>query len=225
MQADVWSEKKLGYLFHDVTLLERALTHRSYSTENNERLEFLGDAVLGEVIARVLYEIKPLANEGSLSRFRAGLVRGETLAVLAAELELGDVVRLGSGEQRTGGYQRQSVLANALEAVFGAVFLDGGYEDANRVIRGVFTDRLSNLPDELELKDPKTRLQEWLQARQMPPPEYELLNSTGSAHEQVFQVTCRIDAMAVSAEGTGTSRRRAEQVAAGEILQQVSDDK
>jgi len=224
MQAGAWSEARLGYLFRDANLLRRALTHRSASPDNNERLEFLGDAVLGTVIAQALFNLKPDAREGELSRYRASLVRGETLAELATELELGELVRLGGGEQRTGGHQRKSVLANALEALFGAVLLDGGYAQAERVIATVYAERLDNLPDKLDLKDSKTRLQEWLQARSLPPPDYRLLEASGAEHAQVFQVVCEIESLSVSVPGSGTSRRRAEQAAAGEVLVRIADE-
>ncbi len=222
-RSDVWSEAKFGYVFQDQRLLEQALTHRSASAAHNERLEFLGDAVLGLVITMALYKLKPDAREGSLSRFRAALVCGETLAEIAGDFEFGGVIQMGSGEQRTGGHQRQSVLANALEAFFGAVLLDGGYPAAEQVIEHVYADRLEHLPEETALKDPKTRLQEWLQARQLPPPEYQLLDVSGAAHAQRFRVSCCTGALEKETAGSGTSRRRAEQAAATAALEQLSD--
>ena len=220
-----WSKQKLGYEFTDERLLEQALTHRSASPQHNERLEFLGDAVLGLAIARGIYERKPEAREGALSRFRSRLVRRETLAGLARDLELGAQIQLGSGERRTGGQQRQSVLANALEAVLGAILLDGGFKAAETVIEHIYADRLANLPAESELKDPKTRLQEWLQARQLPPPEYSLGEVEGAAHAQTFHVTCRVAAIDLEASGSGSSRRRAEQDAATRALENLPDDR
>jgi ribonuclease-3 len=218
-----WCTNRLGYQFSDRQLLERALTHRSASTSNNERLEFLGDAVLGLEIAHALYKFKPDANEGSLSRFRAGLVRRETLAEVAREIEIGAHIEMGAGERRSAGNQRTSVLANALEAVIGAVFLDGGYAAATEVVRRLYVDRLHDLPDESDLIDAKTRLQEYLQARQLPPPAYEIVETSGADHARVFDVTCRISAYDLEFSGHGTSRRRAEQDAAAAALEKFKN--
>ena len=219
-----WCEQMLGYQFSDIDLLKQALTHRSASGPNNERLEFLGDAVLGLVIANAIYLEKTAAPEGALSRFRSGLVRRETLVDLARELNLGQVISMGSGERRSGGHQRQSVLANALEAIFGAILLDGGYNAAKQTILGVYSSRLVSLPAESELKDAKTRLQEWLQARRLPPPEYPLLDVSGADHARTFTVSCRLPALDLETNGSGTSRRRAEQAAAIEALEQLPND-
>jgi ribonuclease-3 len=218
-----WAKSHLGYEFSDQQLLQQALTHRSASALHNERLEFLGDAVLGAVVAKAVFDLKPDDNEGALSRFRSQLVRRSTLAVLARELGLAERIRLGSGERASGSHQRESVLANALEAVFGAVFLDGGYEAARELIDRLFADRLQNMPSEAALKDAKTRLQEWLQARNLPPPEYELMTVSGAAHRQLFQVACRIEAFDLETSGDGTSRRRAEQAAANLAFEQLPD--
>ena len=218
-----WAKSHLGYEFSDQQLLQQALTHRSASALHNERLEFLGDAVLGAVVAKSVFDLKPDDNEGALSRFRSQLVRRSTLAVLARELGLAERIRLGSGERASGSHQRESVLANALEAVFGAVFLDGGYEAARELIDRLLADRLQDMPSEAALKDAKTRLQEWLQARNLPPPEYELMTVSGAAHRQLFQVACRIEAFDLETSGDGTSRRRAEQAAATLAFEQLPD--
>jgi len=220
--AAAWAGRRLGYVFADDGLLDLALTHRSASSRNNERLEFLGDAVLGLVVARALYERRPDAGEGPLSRFRARLVRGETLADVARELGLGSLVQLGSGETRTGGFQRSSILASALEAVIGAVYLDGGMAAAEQVIRTLFAARLDALPDAAELADPKTRLQEWLQARGHRPPVYAVNQVAGAAHEQTFEVTCAVDGLGLSFAGHGASRRTAEQDAAARALEAIA---
>lgn len=213
-----WAEERFGYRFANPVLLEQALTHRSATGPDNERLEFLGDAVLGLVIARELYARSPEAGEGVLSRLRARLVRKETLADLAQELDIGAQLRLGSGELRAGGHQRASIVANALEAVLGAIYLDGGIGEAERVIVALFAKRLASLPGDADLTDPKTRLQEWLQARGHPPPEYRIHAVTGKAHDQTFEVICVIAPLGLQAAGHGSSRRIAEQEAAGHAL-------
>lgn len=219
-----WCEKALRYQFSDEGLLTQALTHRSASAHNNERLEFLGDAVLGLAIAGAIYESKPDVDEGALSRYRADLVRGESLAEIARAIDVGSGLLMGSGECRTGGHQRASVLANALEALFGAILLDGGYGAARDAVLHVFAGRLAALPSEGELKDPKTRLQEHLQARQLPPPAYSLTGSSGADHERSFEASCRIDALDVTTQGCGSSRRRAEQDAALAALERIADE-
>ena len=219
-----WVQDRLGYGFSNVSLLDQALTHKSASGEHNERLEFLGDAILGSVIASILYRQRPDADEGTLSRLRALLVRGETLARTAQELDLGMQVQLGGGETRSGGHQRGSILANTLEALFGAVYLDGGYDAAAGVIEKVLGSHLSGLPPEADLRDPKTRLQEWLQAKGFPPPEYVVSKTTGAAHARTFVVVCRIDSLNITIEGIGTSRRRAEQSAAEQAINQLEND-
>lgn len=209
-----WITQKLHYRFSDEKLPELALTHRSASAINNERLEFLGDAVLGLVISRAIFQRRPDADEGTLSRIRARLVRRETLAKIAAALDLGGQVRLGTGETRTGGHQRSSILANSMEALIGAIYLDGGMAAAERVVLGLFSRQLDELPRDEDLTDAKTRLQEWLQARGLPPPRYELRSVEGAAHAQRFEVICAVDAYGVNAQGAGASRRAAEQAAA-----------
>jgi ribonuclease-3 len=222
--AENWCKEVLNYQFSDSGLLTRALTHRSASSDHNERLEFLGDAVLDLSISRLLYDVKPNVREGGLSRFRSELVRKESLVELATGSDMAPHIILGSGEQRSGGRQRDSVLANALEAILGAILLDGGYEAANRVILDLFAERLASLPDEEQLKDAKTRLQEYLQARQLPPPEYEMLDVSGAAHAQTFEVTCRIPDLDMTTTDIGSSRRRAEQAAAERALDELAGD-
>lgn len=205
---------RLGYAFRRPELLAQALTHRSYGAHHNERLEFVGDAVLNCVVAAALYARFPQVPEGDLSRFRAHLVNRDTLARLAGALALGGAIRLGEGEQRSGGPGRPSILADALEAVFGAVFLDGGYDAARAAIEAVFADDFAALDPANLGKDPKTRLQEWLQARRIAVPEYAVTATAGEAHAQTFTVECRVPALGLTAIGEGLSRRAAEQAAA-----------
>ena len=206
--------KSIGHQFSDASLLRVALTHRSFGVPNNERLEFLGDGVLDCVIAALLYERFPALPEGDLSRLRANLVRQESLHQLALQLELGAVLRLGEGEMRSGGAARPSILADSLEAVFGAVYLDAGFAAAYAVIERLYQPLLAELKPGQFQKDPKTRLQEWLQGRKKPLPRYALLETRGAAHEQSFKVACEIDQPAVRTIGSGSSRRIAEQNAA-----------
>ena len=206
--------ERLGHVFGTPDLLAQALTHRSHGARHNERLEFVGDAVLNCVVALALYERFPGTDEGHLSRSRASLVNRDTLARIARRLDLGDAIRLGEGELKSGGAARGSILADALEAVFGAVFVDAGYEAARRVIIAAYGDELA-LADPATLgKDPKTRLQEWLQARRIAVPEYAVVGTHGEAHAQQFAVECRIPALGIVTSGEGTSRRAAEQDAA-----------
>jgi len=205
---------RLGYAFRRPELLAQALTHRSHSAVHNERLEFVGDAVLNCVVAAHVYARFPQIPEGDLSRIRAHLVNRDTLARLGAAQHLGREIRLGEGEQRSGGAGRPSIVADALEAVFGAVFLDGGFEAARAVIDRVFANEFAALDPVSLAKDPKTRLQEWLQARRVAVPEYAVVATAGEAHAQTFTVECRIPALGVVVSGTGASRRAAEQAAA-----------
>lgn len=221
--AERWLSKTLGYSFSDVGLLQQALTHRSAPGVSNERLEFLGDAVLDIVISEVLFHALPDAPEGDLSRLRASIVRDTSLAGVAAELGIGEQLILGSGERKTGGHRRQSILADALEALFGAVYLDSDFDTAAELIRGIFRDKLEELPHADDLRDPKTRLQEWLQARGASPPDYELVNVTGKAHQQHFEVRCLVPDRE-PAPGEGRSRRSAEQQAARRMLARLSAD-
>ena len=213
---------RLGHAFGRPELLAQALTHRSHGARHNERLEFVGDAVLNCVVALALYERFPGTDEGDLSRARASLVNGETLARIARRLELGDDVRLGEGGLKSGGAKRGSILADALEAVFGAVFVDAGFEAARRVIIAAYGEELANANPTTLHKDPKTRLQEWLQARRLPVPEYAVVGVHGEAHAQQFAVECRIPSLGISAGGAGSSRRAAEQDAASRAWSEVA---
>ncbi len=218
-----WLQDALGYRCGDPSLLDAALTHRSAGGPNNERLEFLGDAVLNCVVARLVYREYPSAPEGELSRFRASLVSGESLAVIAAELGLGDHLKMGSGELKSGGFRRKSILADGFEALLGAIYLDGGFDAVAQVIERQFLPRLDRLPTAAELKDPKTRLQEALQARSLPLPVYAVESISGEAHNQHFLVSCRAELLGLRAEGEGASRRGAEQEAALKVLEQLGD--
>lgn len=213
----------LPYEFSRPELLGEALTHRSAGRPNNERLEFLGDAILNCVIAEALYHQVPDADEGALSRLRALLVRGETLARIAGELNLGEALALGSGELKSGGFRRRSILADALEAVIGAVYLDGGFEACRGLIRKLFASRLESLPAAESLKDPKTRLQEYLQARQAALPVYRLVAEQGEPHRRTFRVACEIPWLERPLEASGRSRRAAEQEAARLALQELEE--
>lgn len=208
-----------GYAFAEPSLLEQALTHRSAGAPHNERLEFLGDAVLGLVVAEALYARWPKADEGSLTRARAELVRESALAAVARRLEVGDRLVLGPGEMKSGGHRRDSILSDALEAVIGAIYLDAGFEACRRVVLSWFEDAVSAVPASKVGKDAKTRLQEWLQARQKPLPQYELQSEGGEEHARVFVVRCVLSDPEASAEGEGGSRRAAEQAAAGGVLE------
>lgn len=213
-----WVLRTLGHGFADPALCTTALTHRSAGSRHNERLEFLGDSVLNCAVARLLFDANPTADEGALSRQRASLVSGETLALLAAELGFSEHLRLGGGELKTGGFRRASILADALEAMLGAIFLDAGFDAAAAVVSRMIAPRLSELPAVSELKDPKTRLQEVLQAHGLILPVYALLAAVGEAHEQSFTVSCEVPALKLSTTGDGASRRRAEQLAAERLL-------
>lgn len=208
----------LAYRFSDEGLLLTALTHRSHSSPHNERLEFLGDGVLNCAIAAELYRRFPQLPEGDLSRLRAHLVRQDSLHKLAQRLRLGDYLRLGEGELRSGGHQRPSILADALEAVLGAIYLDGGFDAARQTIERLYAGMLDELLPGQSMKDAKTRLQEWLQGRKKALPRYVVLETTGAAHSQQFEVACEIDSLGMRAVGSGSSRRLAEQSAAENIL-------
>jgi ribonuclease-3 len=219
--AAAWVREKLAYEPRDPALFAAALTHRSASGKNYERLEFLGDAVLNLVVAEHLYRAFPDATEGDLSRLRARVVSSEPLAEAAAELSLGEALHLGSGELKTGGFRRKSILADALEAVCGALFLDGGFDLAARVIDTLFKARIAALPPPDALKDAKTLLQEYLQSRGLALPRYTVERVEGEAHAQIFWVICEVSALHARASGSGSSRRRAEQEAAEKVLVQV----
>ncbi|HEX3848122.1 MAG TPA: ribonuclease III [Steroidobacteraceae bacterium] len=214
-----WVEQEFGYAFSDASLCHAALTHRSAGAEHNERLEFLGDSVLNCAVARLLFDAHAEADEGSLSRLRSALVSGESLAEIAAGINLGEYLKLGAGELRSGGFRRASILADALEALFGAIFLDGGFDAAAAAVRRVFGERLAQLPAADSLKDPKTRLQEILQAQGVSLPIYTLPAVSGDPHAQSFTAACEVPALGLSAEAQASSRRRAEQLAASKILE------
>jgi len=212
---------QLGHVFAQPQLLQRALTHRSYAPEHNERLEFLGDSVLGCVITKYLYVAYPQLSEGELSRLRSNLVKEETLAILAQQLDLGSQLRLGEGERKSGGFRRPSILADAMEALFGAVLLDGGFAAAEKVVLGLFVPYLAKVDVQTLGKDAKTLLQEYLQGRHIPLPTYSVVATQGQAHEQSFQVECVIPSLKISTRGAGSSRRNAEQQAAQAAYQQL----
>lgn len=216
-------ERALGHRFGDAALLERALTHRSYASANNERLEFLGDALVNLVIAEALYRQLPRAEEGALSRLRSSLVREETLAQLGREMPLGDNLRLGEGELRSGGWRRDSVLADTFEALVAAVYLDAGFEAARDTVLKLFAPLLLALPDPESLKDSKTRLQEWLQGQGRPLPSYALVSESGPPHRRVFLARCQLNDAAQSTEASGLSRRGAEQDAARNMLNNLME--
>lgn len=213
--------EKIDYTFSDIKLLQSALTHRSVRGANNERLEFLGDAALNFIIAEALYQKHPEAREGELSRLRASLVKGETLAVLARQFKIANYLRLGAGELKSGGAHRASIQADAIEAIIGAILLDSDFETCQEVILSWYQSRLDASDLVKELKDPKTQLQEYLQSKKYPLPQYSILKIKGEAHAQVFQVKCKVKGLAYSSEGQGQSRRKAEQEAATNFLMRV----
>jgi ribonuclease-3 len=224
-KAESWLEKTLHYQFRDVGLFVQALTHRSATGPNNERLEFLGDAVLDFVISDALFKLCPDADEGDLSKLRASLVKDTSLAEIAVDLGLGEHLILGSGERKTGGHRRESILADALEAMFGAVYLDSGFDAAKDLVDRVFEQRIDVLPDAEDLRDPKTRLQEWLQARKLSLPTYDLVSVTGRDHRQKFVVSCTVNELSQTTEGESTSRRKAEQRAASSMLEILAGER
>ncbi len=214
---------QLEYEFSREALLKEALTHRSAGRRNNERLEFLGDGLLNFVIGEAVYRARPNAEEGDLSRLRASLVRGATLVEIADEIGLGQYLTLGPGELKIGGARSSSILADSVEALLGAIYLDGGFERAREVILSLFQTRLQNLPEPQQLKDSKTRLQEYLQARHCRLPDYEVRDVQGQGHRQTFHVRANIADLALHAEGSGRSRRKAEQQAARGLLEQLGE--
>jgi ribonuclease III len=216
--------QKLGLLFNQPQLFITALTHRSAGAHNNERLEFLGDAILGFVIAQKLFDIFPGADEGTLSRLRASLVNESSLAELARKHQLGDYLYLGSGELKSGGFRRDSILSDALEAIMGALYKDQGIVRCQEWIVEIFTDKLQALSADNWQKDPKTQLQELMQAKKMDLPEYILIDMSGLAHEQTFKVRCSVALIAESCVGTGVSRKKAEQSAAEMMLAKLQKD-
>jgi len=210
-----------GHRFADPALLKQALTHRSAGAPHNERLEFLGDALLGLIIAEALYARWPRADEGALTRARALLVRKPALVLLARRLNLGKYLTLGPGEMKPGGHRRDSILADTVEAIIAAIYLDGGYAACREAVLPWFNDALDHLEPNKIVKDAKTRLQEWLQARHHPRPEYTLLSETGNAHARQFHVQCSIQVLDARAEARGPSRRDAEQLAAQAVLERL----
>lgn len=211
-------EEAVGHRFSRPELLRQALTHRSYGSPHNERLEFLGDSVLNCIAATLLYERYPALKEGELSRLRANLVRQESLAQLAQSLSLGDYLHLGEGELKSGGFRRPSILADGLEAIFGAIYLDAGFSAAHAVIERLYKPLLEQVDPKASGKDAKTALQELLQGRKLPLPQYNLVTTRGEAHAQEFEVECLIPTLGIRSVGTGASRRIAEQVAAREAM-------
>jgi ribonuclease III len=217
--------RRLGYTFKDPLLLRQALTHRSHGAPNNERLEFLGDGLLNFVVARMLFERFPMLPEGDLSRLRASLVNQQSLAEIAGSLALGAQLRLGEGELKSGGYRRPSILADALEAVIGALFLDGGFAAAEQVLQRLYEPLLSAADPSAMGKDPKTMLQEFLQGRRLALPQYSVVEVSGEAHEQHFRVECAISEPALRTHGEGPNRRAAEQEAARAAFERLAATK
>ncbi len=210
---------RLKHNFKDLSLLERAVTHRSFSADHNERLEFLGDSVLNLAVAHLLYALMDELPEGDLSRVRASLVKQETLHQLALKLDIASCLKLGEGELKSGGQRRPSILADALEALIGAVYLDAGYDAAEKLVHGLFENVEINPSLLAAAKDPKTELQEWLQGRKLQLPQYSVVATTGAAHRQIFDVACDIPELSLSQHGSGPSRRAGEQAAAAAMLE------
>ena len=215
-------QRLIGYDFHDQALLTQALTHRSFGSINNERLEFLGDGVLNFIIASQLYLTFPKLDEGDLSRLRAHLVKEPTLGELALKINIGEALRLGEGELKSGGWRRPSVLADALEAIIGAVFLDAGFDAAEAVVIKLFTPLIEKIDPKSIGKDPKSLLQEYLQSKKIDVPSYEVLVIEGEAHCQTFRVECKVAKFNITTQGEGSSRRNAEQEAAKLAYQQIT---
>jgi len=214
--------ESLGHVFRRPELLRQALTHRSFGADHNERLEFIGDSILNCAIALALYRRFPQLPEGELSRIRANLVNKDMLYRLARTLDLGGAIRLGEGELKSGGASRPSILADALEAMFGAIFLDGGFDAVDAAISRLYAGEIAGIDPTGLAKDPKTRLQEWLQGRKLAVPEYEVAAVRGESHLQTFDVVCRIPALDIAATGSGPSRRAAEQAAAAAAYERAT---
>jgi len=217
--------RKLGYPFSNKQLLKMALTHRSSEDENNERLEFLGDSIVNFIIAEALYQQFPYAQEGELSRFRANLINRDTLGQLARNFELGRYLFLGPGELKSGGSQRLSILSCAMEAVIGAIYLDGGFDVTKECVLRWYQSLLQPLSAANNHKDPKTQLQEYLQSKHLSLPTYEVLSVSGESHQQTFEINCYVSGLSMNAIGKGTSRRRAEQIAAMILLGMIKNEK
>lgn len=218
-------QKTLKYQFKNLDLMAQALTHRSAAGRHNERIEFLGDGVLNFIIAEALFHRYPKAAEGELSRLRASLVRETTLAEIAREFDLGNYLRLGSGELKSGGYRRESILADTLEALFGAVYLDAGFDACREFVLRLYGKRIEDANNVAEIKDAKSRLQEWLQSRHISVPTYTILSTRGDPHNQTFSVQCHIEYLGITTEAEGSSRRRAEQTAADAALNIILERK
>ncbi|MCL1073642.1 ribonuclease III [Shewanella dokdonensis] len=216
--------RTLGYEFKDLALLEQALTHRSAANKHNERLEFLGDSILSVIISDKLFHQFPKVTEGDLSRMRATLVRGDTLAKMAKEFKLGDYLTLGPGELKSGGFRRESILADAVEAIIGAIYLDSDLEVVRGLLLHWYEQRLQMIKPGEGQKDAKTQLQELLQGHKKPLPEYQVLKVEGEAHDQTFTVECRVAELAAVVTGTGSSRRKAEQQAAAQVLELIKHE-
>jgi len=217
--------KRLGYTFNDEKLLLQSLTHRSAKGEHNERLEYLGDSILGFVIAERLYMQFPKESEGDLTRMRSTLVKGVTLAQVARDFMLGDHLILGPGEKKSGGHRRESILEDAVEAIIGAVYLDSDMATCKALVLSWFEDRLNKIKPGIDQKDPKTRLQEYLQGRKIPLPLYEVIDVKGQSHNQEFTVRCTTEVTSEAIVTKGTSRRKAEQAAADKVLEIIANDK
>ena len=215
---------KLGHEFNDQELLKLALTHRSKGSKNYERLEFLGDSILGFVVAEWLYREFPKLAEGNLSRMRASLVRKETLAVVARELKLGDYLFLGEGELKSGGFNRDSILSDTVESIIGAIYLDSGFANASRFIFEKFTEQFEQVHQRSIFKDAKSRLQELMQKQAMSLPVYQIIETSGAQHEQEFAIECNLPDLGIRATGTANSRRQAEQKSAQQLLEQLLGD-
>ena len=214
-------QKNISYQFSDIELLSKALTHRSVSKQNNERLEFLGDSVLGSIISEELYSRHSNIDEGQLSRLRSHLVRGNTLANLAKKLNISENLKLGQGELKSGGFRRESILADTFEAILGAIFLDSDYLTVKKVVLNLFSDLLNEARSEDSLKDFKTQLQELLQKKGYDLPKYELLQTKGKDHNAVFYVSCHVEALKIKVEKNAKSIKRAEQACAQSILEEI----
>ena len=214
-------QKNISYQFSDIELLNKALTHRSVSKQNNERLEFLGDSVLGSIISEELYSRHSSIDEGQLSRLRSHLVRGNTLANLAKKLNISENLKLGQGELKSGGFRRESILADTFEAILGAVFLDSDYLTVKKVVLNLFSDLLNEVKSEESLKDFKTQLQEMLQKKGYDLPKYELLQTKGKDHNAVFYVSCHVEVLKIKVEKNAKSIKRAEQACAQSILEEI----
>jgi ribonuclease-3 len=213
--------KRIGYPFRDARLLTQAVTHRSFSASNNERLEFLGDGVLNGIIAHQLFLRFPKLPEGDLSRLRAQLVKESSLAEIATQLQIGDALRLGEGELKSAGWRRPSILADTVEAIIGAVFLDGGFAEAEKLVLKLYDEKLATIDPRIVDKDPKSQLQEYLQSKKIDLPDYQVIQIEGEAHAQTFRVECFIGKFNIRTQGEGTSRRAAEQQAAQLALEQI----